>query len=111
MTWLHNEVYGCKETLENKLGVKIIAFAFPYGFHNEVVRKTAKEAGYEMQFTVYGRHMDINVPADQIGRHAVDSLKGDESQTIAIDNPAEVGGSSRGSTCSFRAPGSIFLRK
>ena len=76
-TWLHNEVYGCKETLESKLGVKIIAFAFPYGFHNEVVRKTAKEAGYEMQFTVYGRHMDINVPADQIGRYAIDSLKGD----------------------------------
>ena len=76
-TWLHNEVYGCKETLENKLGVKIIAFAFPYGFHNEVVRKTAKEAGYEMQFTVYGRHMDINVPADQIGRYAIDSLKND----------------------------------
>ena len=77
ITWLHNEVYGCKETLENKLGVKIIALAFPYGFHNEVVRKTAKEAGYEMQFTVYGRHMDINVPADQIGRYAIDSLKGD----------------------------------
>jgi hypothetical protein len=44
---------------------------------SEVVRKTAKEAGYEMQFTVYGRHMDINVPADQIGRYAIDSLKGD----------------------------------
>jgi len=76
-SWLHNEVYGCKETLESKLGVKIIAFAFPYGFHNEVVRKTAKEAGYQMQFTVYGRHMDVNVPADQIGRYAIDSLKGD----------------------------------
>jgi peptidoglycan/xylan/chitin deacetylase (PgdA/CDA1 family) len=37
--WLHNEVYGCKETLESKLGVKIIAFAFPYGFHNEVVQQ------------------------------------------------------------------------
>ena len=76
-TWLHNEIYGCKETLENKLAIKVIALAFPYGFHNEVVRKTAKEAGYEMQFTVYGRHMDINVPADQIGRYAIDSLKGD----------------------------------
>jgi hypothetical protein len=68
---------GCKETLENKLGVKIIALAFPYGFHNEVVRKTAKEGGYEMQFTVYGQHMDTNVPTDQIGRYAIDSLKGD----------------------------------
>src|SRR5258708_35360683 len=31
-----------------------------------------------MQFTVYGRRMDINVPPDQIGRYAIDSLKGDE---------------------------------
>src|ERR1700751_1354090 len=62
--------------MEDKLGIKVIAFAFPYGFHNGVVRKTAKDAGYEMQFTVYGRHMDINVPADQIGRYAIDSLKG-----------------------------------
>jgi peptidoglycan/xylan/chitin deacetylase (PgdA/CDA1 family) len=83
-SWLHSEVYGCKETLESKLGVKIIAFAFPYGFHNEVVRKTAKEAGYEMQFTVYGRHMDINVPGDQIGRYAIDSLKGDEFKAALV---------------------------
>lgn len=76
--WLHNEVYGCKETLENNLGVKIIAFAFPYGLHNEIVRRTCKEAGYEMQLTVYGRHMDIKVPTDQIGRYAIDSLKGEE---------------------------------
>jgi peptidoglycan/xylan/chitin deacetylase (PgdA/CDA1 family) len=76
-TWLHTEVYSSKETLESKLGLKIVSFAFPYGFHNEVVRKTAKEAGYQMQFTVYGRHMDVNVPADQIGRYAIDSLKAD----------------------------------
>ena len=74
--WLHNEVYGCKETLEDKLALQVIAFAFPYGFHNELVRKTAKDAGYKMQFTVYGQHMGINAPADQIGRYAIDSLKG-----------------------------------
>jgi peptidoglycan/xylan/chitin deacetylase (PgdA/CDA1 family) len=74
--WLHNEVYGCKETLENELAVKVIAFAFPYGLHNEVVRTACREAGYKMQFTVYGRHMDIKVPTDQIGRYAIDSLKG-----------------------------------
>ena len=74
-TWLHNEVYGCKQILEDKLGLKIIAFAFPYGFHNEVVRKTATEAGYELQFTVYGQHMGIEAAADQIGRYAVDSAK------------------------------------
>jgi peptidoglycan/xylan/chitin deacetylase (PgdA/CDA1 family) len=70
--WLHNEIYGCKETLENKLALKVIAFAFPYGLHNQIVRKTCKEAGYKVQFTVYGRHMDINVPTDQIGRYAID---------------------------------------
>src|ERR1700751_1270452 len=37
-----------------------------------------------MQVTVYGRHMDINVPADQIGRYAIDSLKGDVSKA-ALD--------------------------
>jgi peptidoglycan/xylan/chitin deacetylase (PgdA/CDA1 family) len=74
--WLHNEVYGCKETLENELAIKVIAFAFPYGLDNEIVRRTCKEAGYKMQFTVYGRHMNINVPTDQIGRYAIDSLKG-----------------------------------
>jgi peptidoglycan/xylan/chitin deacetylase (PgdA/CDA1 family) len=74
--WLHNEVYGCKERLEDELAVKVDAFAFPYGLYNQIVRRACKEAGYKMQFTVYGRHMDINVPTDQIGRYAIDSLKG-----------------------------------
>jgi hypothetical protein len=37
--WLHNEIYGSKDILEKKLGINILAFAFPYGTHNEVVRK------------------------------------------------------------------------
>ena len=74
-TWLHHEVYDCKQLLEEKLAIKVVAFAFPYGFHNEVVRKTAQEAGYELQFTVYGQHMGIDAPGDQIGRYAVDSIK------------------------------------
>jgi peptidoglycan/xylan/chitin deacetylase (PgdA/CDA1 family) len=73
--WLHNEVYTCKQILEDKLGIKVFCFAFPYGFHNEVVRKTCTEAGYEFQFTVYGQHMGIDGPGDQIGRYAVDSIK------------------------------------
>ena len=43
--WLHNEIYTSKDILEQKLGIKIVAFAFPYGTHNEVVRKMAMEAG------------------------------------------------------------------
>jgi peptidoglycan/xylan/chitin deacetylase (PgdA/CDA1 family) len=72
-TWLHNEVYRSKEILEDKLGIKVLAFAFPYGFHNEVVRKTAMDAGYEALFTVYGQHEGIDAPADQIGRYAIES--------------------------------------
>src|ERR1700751_4815602 len=74
-TWLHNEVYTCKQILEDKLATKVIAFAFPYGFHNEIVRKTATDAGYLLQFTVYGQHMGQNVLHDQVGRYAVDSSK------------------------------------
>jgi serine/threonine protein kinase/peptidoglycan/xylan/chitin deacetylase (PgdA/CDA1 family) len=73
--WLHNEVYTCKQILEEKLAIKVVAFAFPYGLYNDLVRKTAADAGYELQFTLYGQHMGINAPADQIGRYAVDSIK------------------------------------
>ena len=75
MSWLHNEVYTCKQILEDKLAIKVVAFAFPYGFHNEIVRKTATDAGYLLQFTVYGQHMGQNVLRDQVGRYAVDSSK------------------------------------
>jgi peptidoglycan/xylan/chitin deacetylase (PgdA/CDA1 family) len=74
-TWLHNEVYQSKAILEDKLGIKISVFAFPYGTHNEVVRKTAMDAGYEALFTVYGQHMGFDAPADQLGRYAIESNK------------------------------------
>ena len=92
-TWLHNEVYTCKQILEDKLAIRVLAFAFPYGFHNEVVRKTATDAGYELQFTVYGQHMGNNVLHDQIGRYAVDSAKPDVFKA-AVDFGSEGGGSS-----------------
>jgi peptidoglycan/xylan/chitin deacetylase (PgdA/CDA1 family) len=76
-TWLHNELYTSKDILEQKLGIKIVAFAFPYGTHNEVVRKMALEAGYQALFTVYGQHMAIDAPADQLGRYAVESMHPD----------------------------------
>jgi peptidoglycan/xylan/chitin deacetylase (PgdA/CDA1 family) len=75
--WLHNELYTSKDILEQKLGIKIVAFAFPYGTHNEVVRKMAMDAGYQALFTVYGQHMGIDAPADQLGRYAVESMHPD----------------------------------
>jgi peptidoglycan/xylan/chitin deacetylase (PgdA/CDA1 family) len=76
-TWLHNEVYDSKAILEDKLGIKISVFAFPYGTHNEMVRKTAVEAGYQALFTVYGQHLSFDSPADQLGRYAIESLHPD----------------------------------
>jgi peptidoglycan/xylan/chitin deacetylase (PgdA/CDA1 family) len=82
MTWLHNEIYTSKDILEQKLGISIVAFAFPYGTYNEVVRKMATEAGYQALFTVYGQHMGIDAHADQLGRYALDSLHPDLFKTV-----------------------------
>ena len=81
-TWLHNEVYTSKDILEQKLGVKIIAFAFPYGTYNEQVRKMAADAGYQALFTVYGQHMGIDARGDELGRYALDSLHPDLFKTV-----------------------------
>jgi peptidoglycan/xylan/chitin deacetylase (PgdA/CDA1 family) len=82
LTWLHNEVYSSKDILEQKLGIKISVFAFPYGTYNEEVRKMCMGAGYQACFTVYGQHMGIDTPADQIGRYALDSLHPDLFKTV-----------------------------
>jgi hypothetical protein len=76
-TWLHNEIYTSKDILEQHLGIKISVFAFPYGTFNETVRKMALDAGYEALFTVYGQHMGIDAPADQLGRYAIESTHPD----------------------------------
>ena len=82
LTWLHNEVYTSRDILEQKLGIKISVFAFPYGTYNEQVRKMCLEAGYQACFTVYGQHMGIDAAADQIGRYALDSLHPDLFKTV-----------------------------
>src|SRR5882762_4356265 len=44
--WLQNEVGRCKDTLEQRLGIKVNCFAVPYGFYNQHVKDVAKNAGY-----------------------------------------------------------------
>ncbi len=44
---LWREINGCKETIEEKLGRKIIAFAYPGGRNNEKVRNLVKKSGYK----------------------------------------------------------------
>ena len=73
--WLENEVAGSKQTIEQKLGVKVNCFAVPYGFYNEHVKEVAVKAGYEALFTVYGQKLTYGSPLDSLGRYMIEANK------------------------------------
>jgi peptidoglycan/xylan/chitin deacetylase (PgdA/CDA1 family) len=73
--WLENEVAGSKQTIEQKLGVKVDCFAVPYGFYNEHVKEVAIKAGYEALFTVYGQKLTYGSPLDSLGRYMIEANK------------------------------------
>jgi|CXWL01.1.fsa_nt_gi peptidoglycan/xylan/chitin deacetylase (PgdA/CDA1 family) len=41
-----SEIYSCKETLEKKLGAKVLSFAYPNGEYNPAIRRLTAEAGF-----------------------------------------------------------------
>lgn len=71
--WLHKEIVQSKQTLEKQLGIKVTAFAYPYGVYNQKARDVVKEAGYEAAFTVYGQRVGFSGPSDLTGRYAISS--------------------------------------
>src|SRR5256714_127449 len=73
--WVRNEVVGCKELLEQRLGIKVNCFAVPFGNYNEQVKELARNAGYEAMFTVYGQPITFTSPMDSIGRYAIEANK------------------------------------
>ena len=73
--WLENELAGSKQTIEQKLGVKVNCFAVPYGFYNEHVKEVAMKAGYEALFTVYGQKLTYGSPLDSLGRYMIEANK------------------------------------
>jgi peptidoglycan/xylan/chitin deacetylase (PgdA/CDA1 family) len=73
--WLHNEVVGCKELLEQRLAIKVNCFAVPFGSYNEHVKEMARNTGYEAMFTVYGQPITFRSPMDSIGRYAIEANK------------------------------------
>src|SRR6059036_3309603 len=73
--WVHNEVVGCKELLEQRLGIKVNCFAVPFGNYNQHVKELARNAGYEAMFTVYGQPITFTSPMDAIGRYAIEANK------------------------------------
>src|SRR6059036_2279578 len=73
--WVQNEVVGCKQLLEQRLGIKINCFAVPFGNYNEHVKELARNAGYEAMFTVYGQPITFTSAMDAIGRYAIEANK------------------------------------
>ncbi|MGA3171573.1 MAG: polysaccharide deacetylase family protein [Chthoniobacteraceae bacterium] len=94
--WLHKEIFDSKKTLEQQLGIKVIAFAYPYGSgsNNPHIRELVKEAGYDLAFNVYGRRNGYTFPSfDQIGRYAIG---GADAAKIFSDAMKMVGGGEGG---------------
>ena len=73
--WVQNEVVGCKQLLEQRLGIKVNCFAVPFGNYNEHVKEIARNAGYEAMFTVYGQAITFTSPLDSVGRYAIEANK------------------------------------
>ncbi len=71
--WLETELGESKKILEQQLGIKVKTLAYPYGNHNELVRKLVIENGYEAAFTVYGQHLHYTGDPAMVGRYAITS--------------------------------------
>src|SRR5213596_788538 len=90
--WLQNEVGRCKETLEQRLGIKVNCFAVPYGFYNQHVKEIATRAGYEAIFTVYGQPITYRSATDSLGRYLIEGNK----PKVFVDAIAMIATSSAG---------------
>ncbi len=48
----HEQIAGCRDDLENALGIEVRHFCYPYGRHNAEHQKLAEAAGYHTATTV-----------------------------------------------------------
>lgn len=91
--WLHNEIFGCKDLLEQRLGIKVDCFAVPYGFYNQHIKDVCRQAGYEAVFTVYGQPLTYNSPPlDSLGRFMIEGNK----PKVFVDAVKMIGASTGG---------------
>jgi peptidoglycan/xylan/chitin deacetylase (PgdA/CDA1 family) len=73
--WLRKEIIDSKLVLEKQLGIKVNAFAYPFGIYSPKALELVKEAGYEAAFTVYGQQLHFSSPKELLGRYAVEQAK------------------------------------
>lgn len=57
--------------LEKKLGTKITLLAWPYGIYNQYLEQEAKNAGYEMAFTVDDRSANKSEKSMAMPRYVI----------------------------------------
>ena len=61
--WMDKEIAGSKKVLEEQLGIRVNALAYPFGNYSQKARDVVKKAGYEAAFTVYGQQLRFSSPA------------------------------------------------
>lgn len=71
--FIKDEMGRSKATLEEKLGIQVVTFAYPYGQFGKEAREIGRALGYEALFTVNGQISNYDTPADEIGRFVIQS--------------------------------------
>ena len=103
--WLQREIAESKKVIEDRLGIKVSAFAYPEGVYNEKAREVVKAAGYEVAFVTYGQRNTFSSPVfDLIGRYAIEAGKPKTFETaLAMIG----GGMGPGMTMAAAAPAAV----
>ncbi len=80
-----NEIYGSKQTLEEKTGKKVDIFIYPFGVKSPITVKTLRDAGYRFAFTIHqggiefpikGRYNPLELPRYMMAKSNAKSLLG-----------------------------------
>ncbi len=66
--WLHEEIAGSKQWLEETFGVPCRTFAYPYGNKSDEIVQMAADAGYEAAVTVNPQKVTWDTPSGRLGR-------------------------------------------
>lgn len=69
--WLKNELYGSKQIIEEHLGIRVSAIAYPGGTSSPKIIEETKAAGYDLAFNTYGHRIGISAAPFAIGRYDV----------------------------------------
>ncbi len=94
--WLADEIVHSKQLIEEQLGIRVSAFAYPFGNNNPKARELVQQAGYELAFTTYGQRVGHDASPLTIGRYDVTAKGpgGADGYTMAVgfQGPAAASG-------------------